>query len=242
MAKSAVLRDLQALRDPAKAAFFPRFFKCGKGEYGEGDVFMGVTVPQMRTVAKKHRGLPLQEIEKLLENKIHEVRMVGLFILTSQYERAKDPKIKKSLVKFYLDHLKAVNNWDLVDSTAPQILGHSLLDQKDRKILYKFVAKNHLWTQRIGIVATQELIRHSQLADTVALSELLLDHTHDLIHKATGWMLREVGKKDVKTLEKFLEKHAHHMPRTMLRYAVERFPDSRRKMYMAKKRIKYCAK
>lgn len=196
---------------------------------------MGVTVPQMRSVAKKHRDLSLGEVEKLLGNKIHEIRMTGLFILVMQYQHAKDPKIKKSLVKFYLDHLDAVNNWDLVDGTAPQILGHSLLDQKDRKILYKFVAKNHLWTQRIGIVATQELIRHGQYTDTIKLSELLLHYKHDLIHKAVGWMLREVGKKDVKTLEKFLAKHATKMPRTMLRYAIEKFPEKRRKHYLTLK-------
>ncbi len=232
MSAAIVIRDLKALHDPTSAAFFPKFFKTGKGEYGEGDVFMGVTVPQMRSVAKLHHDLALPEVEKLLENKIHEVRMVGLFILVSQYQRAKDPKIKKQLVKFYLDHLEAVNNWDLVDSTAPQILGHSLLDQKDRKILYTFVTKNHLWTQRIGIVATQELIRRGQYEDTIKLSELLLTHKHDLIHKAVGWMLREMGKKDVKLLEKFLAKHGAKMPRTMLRYAIEKFPEPQRKRYL----------
>lgn len=149
-----------------------------------------------------------------------------------QYQRAKDLKLKKQLVKFYLDHLPAVNNWDLVDSTAPHILGHSLLDQRDRKILYTFVAKNHLWTQRIGIVATQELIRRGQYKDTIKLSELLLNHKHDLIHKAVGWMLREMGKKDVKLLEKFLAKYAATMPRTMLRYAIEKFPEAQRKAYL----------
>ncbi len=235
MSASTVIRDLRALHDPSKAAFFPKFFKTGKGEYGEGDVFMGVTVPQMRSVAKLHRDLTFKDIEKLLSHKIHEIRMVGLFILTSQYQRAKDPKIKTQIVKFYLSHLDAVNNWDLVDSTAPQILGHSLLDQSDRKILYKFVAKNHLWTQRIGIVATQELIRHGQYADTIKLSELLLNHKHDLIHKAVGWMLREVGKKDVQLLKKFLAKHAKVMPRTMLRYAIEKFPEPQRKQYLSMK-------
>lgn len=235
MSSSVVIGDLRRHASSTKAAFFPRFFKTGKGQYGEGDVFIGVTVPQMRSIAKTHCDLSLKEIEKLLHNKIHEVRMVGLFILTTQYQRAKDPAIKKNLVKFYLSHLDAVNNWDLVDSTAPQILGHSLLAQKDRSILYRFVSKNHLWIQRIGIVATQEFIRHGQYADTIKLSQLLLGHKHDLIHKAVGWMLREVGKKDIKTLEKFLAQHATKMPRTALRYAIERFPKAQRKRYLMMK-------
>lgn len=232
MSATSVIKALQAKRDPAKAAFFPKFFKTGKGEYGEGDVFMGVAVPQMREVAKQCRELPLKEINVLLKNKIHEVRMVGLFILVSQYQRAKDPKTQKALVRFYLDHLHAVNNWDLVDSTAPHILGHSLVDQKDRKILYRFAKKNHLWTQRIAMVATQELIRHGQHTDTIKLAEHFLSHTHDLMHKAVGWMLREMGKKDQKSLDQFLKRFASRMPRTMLRYAIEKYPEERRRGYL----------
>ncbi len=232
MSASIVIRDLQKLRDQTKAAFFPKFFKTGKGEYGEGDVFMGVTVPQMRSVAKLHRDLALTEVEKLLGNSIHEVRMVGLFILTSQYQRAKDPKIKASLVKFYLDHLEAVNNWDLVDSTAPYFLGLSLLHEKKRNILYRLAKSKKLWHERIAIVSTFAFIRAGQFEDALAIAKMYLTHKHDLIHKATGWMLREIGKKDVKVLKKFLAKHATVMPRTMLRYAIEKFPEAQRKAYL----------
>ena len=226
---------LKTLRDPVKAAFFPRFFKTGKGEYGEGDVFLGITVPQVRSVAKKHRDATLADIEALLSNKIHEVRLLGLMILVMQYEQG-HLQVKKQIVDFYLKHRERVNNWDLVDLSAPKILGNHLL-RHDRKMLRELAASHSLWTQRIAIVSTYALIRAGEFEDTLAISKMLLSHPHDLIHKAVGWMLREVGKKDVKTLEKFLDQFASKMPRTALRYAIERLPERERKAYLSIKKI-----
>ncbi len=227
---SSVLKVLRSHADSQKAAFFPRFFKAGKGEYAEGDTFIGVTVPQMRLVAKEFADLPLKDIETLLANPIHEARAVGLFILVNRYEKG-DPKTKKQMVDFYLSHLKGVNNWDLVDLTSYKILGDWLLD-KNRSILYRLAKSKNLWEQRISIVTTFAFIRKNQHEDTIKLGEFFLNHKHDLMHKAAGWMLREVGKRDAKVLREFLSTHSTKMPRTMLRYAIEKFSESERKKWM----------
>ncbi len=214
-----------------KAAFFPRFFKTGKGEYGEGDQFIGVTVPEMRSVAKEFAHLTLEEIAEALNSPIHEERLTALLILVKKYEKATEEKTRKKIVDFYFAHVHRVNNWDLVDLTAPKIVGDYFIE-KEKKKLYDFAASPNLWKRRIAIVATYAFIRKGKLEDTFRLSELLLNDKQDLMHKACGWMLREAGKKDVKALETFLKKHHSHMPRTMLRYAIEKFPEVQRKAYL----------
>lgn len=234
-----MMRIREALRqrsDPAKAAFFPRFFKAGKGEYGEGDVFMGVTVPLMREVAKEFRAAPLETIEEMLADPVHEMRLTALHILVLRFKKA-DAEGKKAIADFYLRHLDGVNNWDLVDSSAPQILGAWLLLKKDRSVLYRLARSGKLWRERVAIVATQELIRDGEFEDTIRIATILLHHKHDLIHKAVGWMLREMGKKDEKALRAFLGEHAATMPRTALRYAIERMGAVDRSAYMRAKSV-----
>jgi 3-methyladenine DNA glycosylase AlkD len=225
-----VERELRRLGSREKARASAWFFKTGPGQYGEGDVFIGVTVPEQRKVAKKYRELPLAELEKLLEHKAHECRLTALLILTDQYARAGEPARAK-IVKFYLAHTKRVNNWDLVDTSAPRILGDYLVD-KDRRVLYTLAKSKNLWERRIAIVATLSFIMRGESADTLALSELLLADTHDLIHKAVGWMLREVGKRAPSgraLLIAFINQHKAQMPRTTLRYAIEHFSPEARK-------------
>ncbi len=218
---------LSSLATPERAESSQRFFKTGPGQYGEGDVFIGITVPVLRAAAKQARDLSLQDLRPLLKSKIHEERLVALLILDSQYAKSKDPKI----VDFYLNNTDCINNWDLVDGSAPYILGAHLLTH-DPKILYTLVKSKNLWERRIAIISTLAFIRAGQFEHTLALSEALLTDTHDLMHKAVGWMLREVGKRDQATLEKFLRAHATHMPRTALRYAIERFPEPLRQQYL----------
>lgn len=224
---SEVAKELKKYADSEKAAFFPRFFRTGKGEYGEGDKFIGVTVPKLRKTALKFKNIELSELKKLLLSKIHEHRLISLFILVNKYENG-DEKTRKTLVDFYLDNLDGVNNWDLVDSSAHKILGPWLQD-KDRGILYGFAESGNLWKERIAIITTYRFIKNNDLDDTFRLSEILLIHEHDLIHKAVGWMLREAGKIDEKRLVKFLKKHYNNIPRTTLRYAIEKFDKETRK-------------
>lgn len=224
-------QDLRACSSTEKAAFFPNFFKTGKGQYGEGDIFIGVPVPDLRRVTRMYRDMTLPDIAKLLHDPIHEYRLAGLFLLVSRYERG-DAIEKKTVAKFYLAHLSAVNNWDLVDSSASQILGAFLFTKNDTTLLEKFARSSDLWKQRIAIVATQYFIRHGKHDPTLQIAKILLHHPHDLIHKAVGWMLREMGKKDVRLLKNFLHKHAADMPRTMLRYAIEKFSNEERKRYL----------
>lgn len=224
---SEVSRELQKYSDPEKAAFFPKFFRAGKGEYGEGDKFIGVTVPNLRKAALQFKDIELSELKKLIHSKIHEHRLISLFILVNKYEKGSH-KTKKTVVDFYLDNLDGVNNWDLVDSSAHKILGHWLID-KDRDILYEFAGSGSLWKVRIAIITTYRFIKNKDLDDTFRLSEILLNHEHDLIHKAVGWMLREAGKVDEKRLIMFLKKHYNNIPRTTLRYAIEKFDKDRRK-------------
>ncbi len=233
LTSTAVEKELKKLGTKERAKANAWFFKSGKGEYGEGDEFVGVAVPQMRKVAKTYADLPLGQIKLLLWSPIHECRLTALFILVKQFQRG-EKKEKREIVSFYLKNRERVNNWDLVDSSASYILGTYLLD-KNRKPLYKLARAKSLWDKRIAIIATQAFIREGDFKDTIAISKILLKDEHDLIHKAVGWMLREVGKKNQKTLEAFLDEHAHEMPRTMLRYAIEKFPEGKRKGYLNKK-------
>jgi 3-methyladenine DNA glycosylase AlkD len=226
----AVVRKLQALGAPAKAQASARFFKTTEGQYGHGDVFFGVTVPEQRKVAKHNRALSLTEIALLLEHEAHEARLTGLLILVDQYRKA-DPAQRAPIARFYLAHRSRVNNWDLVDLSAPQILGDHLLT-RDRSILYRLARSKRLWDRRIGIIATQAFIREEQFDDTLALAKLLLADRHDLIHKAAGWMLREVGDRSHEAEERFLRQYAPVMPRTMLRYAIEKLPEADRRRYL----------
>lgn len=215
----------------AKAAVSMRFFKAGPGQYAAGDRFLGVTVPEQRAIAKDFADAPLSDIETMLADPVHEMRLTALLILVGKFKKA-DADGKKAIADFYLRHLDGVNNWDLVDSSAPYILGAWLCPKKDRSVLYRLARSGKLWRERIAIVATQELIRHGEFEDTIRIATIFLRHKHDLIHKAVGWMLRETGKKDEKTLRTFLDAHAAAMPRTMLRYAIEKMSPAERSRYM----------
>jgi 3-methyladenine DNA glycosylase AlkD len=226
-----VRKELKSMADPDKAAILQRYFKTGLGQYGEGDIFIGVTVPQSRKVAKKFSQLELVEVKTLLYSRIHEERLVALLILVWRYSSALSSREEKEeIVKFYLENIKQVNNWDLVDLSAPNILGAHLID-KDRRLLYRLARSENVWERRIAILATYHFIRNGDFSDTLKIAEILLQDRHDLIHKAAGWMLREVGKRDVASEQAFLEKHLGVMPRTMLRYAIERLPESKRRRY-----------
>lgn len=219
-------KDLRSLAAPGKAKVLQRFFRTGRGEYGEGDVFLGVTVPGSRRVAKKYADISLQDVKMLLHSKIHEERMVALLILVDKYRS--DPE---GMVRFYLDNLAHVNNWDLVDLTAPKILG-AFLQCRDRSLLYRLARSGNLWERRVAIITTQAFIKEGDFDDTIKIAGILLGDENDLIHKAVGWMLREVGKNDMAAEEAFLKKHYREMPRTMLRYAIERFPERKRRAYL----------
>lgn len=223
-------QSLRLYATKEKAALLQRFFKTGPGEYGEGDKFLGVMVPNIRAVAKEFHDAPLSEITKLMRSEWHEERLLALLILVSKFERG-DEAIRKKVCALYLRSTKYVNNWDLVDLTAPKIVGPAL-DGGSRSLLYRLVRSKNLWERRIAILATFHFIRQSNFNDALALARALLDDEHDLMHKAVGWMLREVGKKDVAVLEGFLKQHLRKMPRTSLRYAIERFPEAKRKRYL----------
>ncbi len=230
---SQVKKEIQAKRNREHAPLLQRFFKTGKGEYAEGDIFYGLTVPESRIIAKKFFDLPFTEIPKLLHSKIHEERAIALFILVEQFKKA-DEKMKKKIVDFYLSSTRWINNWDLVDLSSHKILGEYLVD-KDAKILLKMAKSKNLWERRIAIVSAFAFIRRGKLKESFHLAEMLLKDSHDLMHKAVGWMLREAGKKDRVPLEVFLDTHAHHMPRTMLRYAIEKFSPAERQFYLSRK-------
>jgi len=232
MKSKDVITDLERLKNPKKAKICQRFFKTGKGQYGEGDIFIGIKVPEQRGVAKKYIHLNLNEIENLLKSKIHEYRLTAVLILTYKFPKL-NRQDKKELTEFYLKNTKHINNWDLVDLSADKILGSYLID-KDKKILYKLARSKNLWERRIAMLSCFNFIKNNDFKDALNISEILLKDDHDLIHKAVGWMLREIGKKDQKTEEDFLKKYYKQMPRTMLRYAIERFPENKRKFYMKK--------
>lgn len=225
-----IKRELQGLANLEKAKVLQRFFKTGPGQYGAGDIFLGIPVPESRQVAKKFDLLPLQNVEELLYSGVHEERLVTLLILIQKYNLASGRE-KEKIVKLYLDNLRQVNNWDLVDLSAPNILGSHLMEG-DRRLLYKLAGSDSVWERRIAIVATLQFIRNNNFGDTLKIAGMLLADRHDLIHKAAGWMLREVSKRDLAVTEAFLDKHYAVMPRTMLRYAIERFPKNKKRRYM----------
>jgi 3-methyladenine DNA glycosylase AlkD len=231
MVKANDLKNsLDSLASHVKALELSRFFKTGKGEYGEGDRFLGITVPEQRKLAKQFVGLDFGDLEQLLQTEIHEYRLTALLILTEQFAKAK-PEQRQKIVEFYLSHTGWINNWDLVDVSCYKILGVYLLD-RDRQILHQLAQSTNLWKQRIAIVSTLTFIKHGQYADTLQIALTLLNHSHDLIHKAVGWMLREVGKQDRQILKEFLDIYHQQMPRTMLRYAIEHFEEPTRKAFL----------
>ncbi|MGD8306035.1 MAG: DNA alkylation repair protein [Ignavibacteria bacterium] len=206
------------------------FFKTGKGEYGEGDKFLGLKIPVQRKIARKYTDLNFKDLQNLLNSKIHEERMISLLILVAQYQKAGD-ELKERIFKFYLKNCRKVNNWDLVDLTAPKIAGAHLFDG-DKQILFKFAVSDNLWERRISIISTYTFIKNGEFDTTLKIADILLNDDHDLIHKAVGWMLREIGKLNMQTLEKFLKTRYNKMPRTMLRYAIEKFPEAKRQKYL----------
>lgn len=229
--RKRVERELAAVADPKRAKALAWFFKTGKGEYGEGDRFIGITVPEQRRVALRHVELPLNEVARLLDSPIHEHRFTALEILVAKYARA-DEAARSRIFAFYLRNAAQANNWDLVDTSAPYIVGQHL-KRRPRKQLDRLAASRNLWKRRIAIVATLALIRDGEIDDTFRIANKLLRDRHDLIHKAVGWALREAGKVSRPALLKFLQAHYFAMPRTTLRYAIERFPPKQRKQILA---------
>lgn len=251
-------QDLKNLADPEKAKICARFFKTAKGQYGEGDIFLGITVPQQRIIAKKYyKDLNLNDLQKLLDSKIHEERLVALLMLVLKFDNCHSERsdsemknlklekrdssmplndFRKKIVNFYLKNTKKINNWDLVDSSADKILGEFLLNksEKEKQIIYKLAVSENLWERRIAMITTFQFIKNKQFDDALKVAEILLKDKHDLIHKAVGWMLREIGKKDLQTEIDFLDKHCKIMPRTTLRYAIEKFEEKKRKFYLSK--------
>jgi 3-methyladenine DNA glycosylase AlkD len=228
-----ILNELQCVGTPEKAARLQRFFKTAPGQYGEGDVFVGVTVPHIRRIAKSNLRTPLTEIRGLLTSKYHEARMCALIILAERFRKVSGEE-RKEIYDFYLGNTSRINSWDLVDITCPAIVGEYLTD-KPRDVLYELAARDCLWEQRISVVSTLAFIRKGDFGDTLELSKRLLDHPHDLMHKAVGWMLRETGKRDRNILTGFLGEYAAKMPRTALRYAIEHYPEPERLYFLKKK-------
>ncbi|MDO8463620.1 MAG: DNA alkylation repair protein [bacterium] len=229
----AVQRAIRMVADPERAAVSRRFFKTNPGEYGAGDRFLGLTVPQQRTIAKRFPDLPRADAQRLLASAVHEDRLVALFILIAQFTRG-DRAVRRDIFRLYLAQTAQVNNWDLVDASAYQIVGAYLRDHP-RGVLLRLARSRHLWDRRIAIVSTMAFIARGEFDDTLAIARVLLRDEHDLIRKATGWMLREVGKRSRSTLEGFLDAHAHAMPRTMLRSAIERLPECTRRAYRSQR-------
>lgn len=225
-----ITNRLQALSDAEKREIFPKFFKAGKGEYGEGDRFLGVTVPNIRAIAKLHKDISIEEIRELIQSEWHEVRLCALLIMVEKSKK-KDEALRQQLFDLYLSQTDRINNWDLVDLSCRFIIGEYLLD-KSRDILYHLAQSPLLWDNRIAIVSTYAFIRKGQLEDTYALSDLMMHHPHDLMHKAIGWMLREAGKRDSERLYDYVMSHRADMPRTMLRYAIEKFSPKERAILM----------
>ena len=237
-----LLEQMMAHADPTQVAGLARFFKTGPGQYGEGDKFLGIKVPVTRAVVKEcWKQLDFPALEACIESEYHEVRLAALLALVEIYKHAKRFRVKPGMtgisqqacVDFYLAHTDRINNWDLVDLSCYPLLGEWLLD-KDRTLLYELARSGKtLWEQRIGMVSTMTFIRHGQLEDTFAIADILLHHPHDLIHKAVGWLLREAGKKDKAALVAWLQPRYAQMPRTMLRYAIEKFPEAERQLYLS---------
>jgi 3-methyladenine DNA glycosylase AlkD len=225
-----ITKRLEALADKEKSKVLQGFFKTGPGQYGEGDIFLGITVPVLRKFAKELQGVSVNDAKSLLKSAIHEERLLAILLLVQAYSLGSD-SLKKNIYTFYLKSTKYINNWDLVDLSAPKIVGNYLQD-KSRKPLVMLARSRDLWKKRIAILATFHFIKQSEYSDTLKISDLLIGDEHDLIHKAVGWMLREVGKRDLRTEEQYLRRRYKKMPRTMLRYAIERFPEFKRQQYM----------
>lgn len=236
MTAKQIIRELQALGSPEKAAHLSRFFKTGAGDYGEGDRFLGVVVPQTRGVAKAyHKETSFGELQRLLDSEWHEVRLCALLMLVIRFQKRETTEEERDAIYcFYMKNIRRCNNWDLVDLSCREIVGDYLVS-RDRSVLYTLAVSENLWEQRVAIVSTYAFIRRLDFTDTLALSEKFLTHKHDLIHKAVGWMLREVGKKDRAVLTDFLEKQAARLPRTALRYAIEHYPEDERQYFLKKK-------
>lgn len=232
MTATSIHKELEAYSTSEKRDFLPYFFKTGKGQYGEGDKFLGVVVPDIRKVAKKYKDIPYTEITALLDSAYHECRLCALLMLVERFKKAKEDD-REAIYDFYLSKTDRINNWDLVDLSAKDIVGEYLVD-KDRSVLYHLAESNLLWDQRISVLSTFAFIRRGDLDDIFALSEKFLDHNHDLMHKAVGWMLREAGKRNKNRLCAFLDVHNKNMPRTMLRYSIEKFTPEERAHYMKK--------
>jgi 3-methyladenine DNA glycosylase AlkD len=227
LTRAQLERDLAAAADPERARGMARFFATGEGQYGEGDQFLGISVPDARALAMQYRDLPLGDIERLLDSKKHEHRFCALEILVWRFEHG-DGTAQKEIVRFYLSHTSRINNWDLVDGSAPYIVGE-YVSRRSRRVLYKLARSKDLWERRIAVVATLALIKHGEIDDTMRIVELLLPDKHDLIQKASGWALREAGKVSRPALLRFLEQHYSSVPRTTLRYAIEHLPAEQRK-------------
>ena len=235
MLLTKIRKELRTYASPKKAAIARRFFKTGPGEYGEGDIFIGVKVPELRLVARAFEVLPLNENIQLLASPIHEERFLALLILIRKYEGG-DLVLKKMIVDLYLKHTRHINNWDLIDVSSHKIIGN-WLKGKERKLLTKLARSRNMWERRIAIVSTYAFIRENDLMDTFCIADILINDGEDLLHKATGWMLREAGKRDRLALEIFLNPRYETMPRTMLRYAIEQFPEAKRKKYLFGKKV-----
>ncbi|PHR46810.1 MAG: DNA alkylation repair protein [Fluviicola sp.] len=227
-----ITTELESYSEPERVEKLKKYLQVFPGGYGEGDEFIGVRNPNLRTVSKKYyKPITLNDLSKLLSSNIHEYRLTGVFILVLKFEKEKSESIRKELVDFYVDHLEFMNNWDLIDSSAHKILGVYLLD-KDTKMLYDFAYSDNLWLQRVSIISTFHFIRNLQFKDTFEISKILLHHEHDLIHKAVGWMIREVGNRDFDKAFEFVKYHYADMPRTMLRYAIEKYPEKTRQDFL----------
>ncbi|MDR1556666.1 MAG: DNA alkylation repair protein [Tannerellaceae bacterium] len=232
MTAEHILNELHSVADTKKARFLQGFFKTGPGEYAEGDLFLGIVTPLIRSIAKVNIKTPLHELQTLITSEYHEARLCALLIAAARFKKAAEEE-RTLLFEFYLRNTRYANNWDLVDVAYPHVVGVYLLD-KERSILYELAQSTSLWEQRIAIVSTVIFIRNNEFIDTLALSEQLLSHPHDLIHKAVGWMLREVGKRDRETLTDFIERNSAKMSRTTLRYAIEHYPEDERQYFLRK--------
>ncbi|MEM3074662.1 MAG: DNA alkylation repair protein [Candidatus Pacearchaeota archaeon] len=223
--------ELKILKNPDRIPIYQNFFKTGKGEYAEGDVFFGISVPLQRKIAQKYVGASFNDVKSLLLSKIHEFRLTGFFILLYKFEIAKDEREKREIIDFYLDNIHCANNWDLIDCVAHKLLGRWLID-KDKSLLYNYAKSDNLWKKRIAIISTLHFIKSNKFSDSLKISKMLLSDDQDLIHKAVGWILREIGKRDEEILREFLKENYYHMSRTTLRYAIERFPERKRLNYL----------
>lgn len=226
-----IQQELESISDPKRAKNLQWFFKTGKGEYGEGDIFIGLRVPQIRTVAKKYYKIDLFVVQELLDSAFHEIRFLALVVLNHQYK--KKIHSREEVYALYVKNFHRINNWDLVDVSAKNITGAYLFEKEDRLVvLQKWAKSQHLWTRRIAVLSCFHFIPKNQFSEAIEIAEILVQDPHDLMHKAVGWMLREIGKRDQEIEEKFLKKHYQHMPRTMLRYAIEKFEESKRQKYL----------